>query len=176
MRFERLTDSESRFYTEAMDLYGISFPLHEQRRPDSQKRILGDEEYHFNLILEEESLVGAMLCWENDSFIYVEHFCILPKMRSRKYGQRALALLCGRGKPVILEIDPPVSAISVRRRGFYERAGFMENGYDHVHPPYREEFPGHRLVVMSYPRLLSEKEYANFMRYLRERVMGGDVL
>ena len=28
---------------------------------------------------------------------------------------------------MILEIDPPVDDISIRRRGFYERSGFVEN-------------------------------------------------
>lgn len=40
--------------------------------------------------------------------------------------KRALALLAADGLPVILEIDPPVDAVSIRRKGFYQRCGFKE--------------------------------------------------
>lgn len=40
--------------------------------------------------------------------------------------KQALALLAADGLPVILEIDPPLDAVSIRRRGFYQRCGFKE--------------------------------------------------
>ena len=86
-------------------------------------------------------------------------------------GSRALELLGQRGKPVILEIDPPIDDISLRRKGFYERAGYQENPFTHVHPPYREGFAGHPLVVMSYPRQLEREEYDRFYQYLCSVVM-----
>ena len=72
---------------------------------------------------------------------------------------------------MILEIDPPADDISVRRKNFYERAGYRANGFEHVHPPYRRGFNGHRLVIMSSPAPLSEEEYKIFARYLSETVM-----
>ena len=45
MRLERVTDSSHPMYNEALRLYQISFPYHEQREELSQKRILGDSEY-----------------------------------------------------------------------------------------------------------------------------------
>ena len=70
-----------------------------------------------------------------------------------------------------LEIDPPIDDISLRRKGFYERAGYRENPFTHVHPPYREGFAGHPLVVMSYPRQLEREEYDRFYQYLCSVVM-----
>ena len=67
-----------------------------------------------------------------------------------------LALLAAEGKPVILEIDPPVDDLSHRRQGFYERAGYHANPYAHVHPPYHAANRGHALVVMSYPGALTQ--------------------
>lgn len=52
---------------------------------------------------------------QNESFLYIEHFCILPKT-------------------LMLEIDPPKDDISKRRKGFYERSGFTEKS--------RESFSG----------------------------------
>lgn len=172
MRFERLTTTEKAIYTEAMDLYRLSFPFHEQREAASQQQIMSNEEYQFNLIYDEDEFIGLMLCWETAAFIYVEHFCILPAMRNKRYGETALRLLNRRGKPVILEIDPPVDEISIRRKSFYERAGFQQNDYEHGHPAYHAGYPAHRLVVMSCPDPLSGDQYEGFAQYLKTVVMG----
>ena len=172
MEFRRLTDVENGMFAPAMDLYKHSFPHHEQREEASQARIMGEGEYHFDLIFDGDTWVGEILNWESGDFIYVEHFCILPELRNRQYGQRALEVLAGRGKVVILEIDPPVDEVSIHRKGFYERCGYHANDFTHVHPPYHQGMAGHGLVVMSSPRQLSREEYEGFSAYLRETVMG----
>ena len=171
MRFERLTSPQHPLYKRAMALYADSVPPHEQRENASQLRILGDEAYRFNLIYDENTFVGLALCWRTERFIYLEHFCILPELRSHGYGRQALALLAADGLPVILEIDPPVDAVSIRRRGFYQRCGFVENPYPHVHPPYHAGHAGHALVILTAPGAISAEEYAGFADFLRERVM-----
>lgn len=174
MRLERLTTADHEMYDQAMELYRRSFPFHEQREAASQAEIMGNGAYQFNLIYDGETFVGLILCWETSRFCYVEHFCILPSLRNRKYGQRALELLRRRGKIVILEIDPPVDEISIRRKGFYERAGYRENHFSHVHPAYHAGCSGHPLMVMSCPEPLSEEQYQEFDRYLKAVVMGGE--
>lgn len=171
MRFDRLTSPDDPRFARAMALYRASFPFHEQRKDASQAAILAEEDYHFRLIDDEDLFVGLLLCWDTPRFIYVEHFCIEPALRSRGYGRQALDLLCRQGVPVILEIDPPVDDVSIRRRRFYERAGFHGNAFPHVHPAYHEGIPGHSLVVMSAPQPLTGDEYHAFLRYLRDTVM-----
>lgn len=171
VNFIRLTSPDDRRLDEAMKLYQLSFPEHEQRETDSQRRILSHSEYHFDLIYDEDLFVGVILYWETDEFLYVEHFCINPEMRNRRYGQRALALLNEKGKTVILEIDPPVDDISKHRKAFYERAGYRENPYEHVHPPYHKGNVGHPLVIMSCPRPIDLSIYEQFKRYLEHVVM-----
>lgn len=172
MNFERLRTNEGELFSKALELYTVSFPLHERRKFSSQTAIMGDEEYHFNLIYDKSEWVGIILCWETVNFIYVEHFCTLPEMRSKRYGQKALELLNCRGKKVILEIDPPIDEVSRHRKAFYERVNYKANDFAHVHLPYREAFTGHSLVVMSYPERLSKMEYDEFNLYLRKTVMG----
>ena len=104
MRLERVTDSSHPMYNEALRLYQISFPYHEQREELSQKRILGDSEYCFDLVYDEDRFVGLILYWENEEFIYIEHFCICPEMRNKRYGERVLALLGKGEKPRILDM------------------------------------------------------------------------
>lgn len=171
MKLERLRTSKDRLYYKAMELYKTSFPFHEQRKSSLQSEIMENEEYQFNLIYDKDKFVGIILCWETENFIYVEHFCIFPEMRNNRYGQRTLELLNKRGKTVILEIDPPIDDISIKRKTFYERVKYKANDYEHIHPPYQDKFSGHHLVVMSYPEVLSKIEYEKFNQYLGNHVM-----
>ena len=132
MVLKRITNIFHPMYCEALNLYKISFPCHEQREKHSQEEILKDDEYHFCLLYDEDIFVGLILYWEHEQFIYIEHFCILPEMRNKQYGQKALALLTKQGKTIILEIDPPKDEISKRRKGFYERCGFTAVSYTHL--------------------------------------------
>ena len=74
MHFERLTSADDPRFSAAMEGYAVSFPPHEQREPASQRTIMTDPTYRFNLIYDGGAPVGAMLCWETETFIYVEHF------------------------------------------------------------------------------------------------------
>lgn len=171
MYIERLTDKNHPLYKAAKELYSISFPYREQRENISQEKILCDDEYCFGLVYDEAEFVGLALYWETESFIYVEHLCISPEMRNRNYGSKVLNLLCEKHKTVILEIDPPIDEISIRRKGFYERNGFEANPYNHVHPPYHTGVAGHDLVIMTYPKMITQIEYDNFDKYLKEHIM-----
>lgn len=177
MEFVRLTDADDPRLEAALRLYGESFPAHEQRGAASQREIMSHPDYRFTLVFEDETFLGEVLYWEAEGFLYVEHFCMMPQVRGRGYGRRALEKLGASadeaGRRVILEIDPPVDDIARRRKGFYERAGYRANGWTHVHPPYHEANEGHALVVMSYPAALSREEYEAFDGYLRRTVMAG---
>lgn len=171
MHFERLTDSHDPRYKAAIALYQQSFPRHEQREGASQAAILTHPAYRFDLIYDSNDCVGLMLDWKTDDFIYVEHFCIEPNRHGHRYGSRALELLSAKGKTIILEIDPPVDEISIRRKGFYERAGFHANPYPHVHPAYHADCKGHDLMIMSAPAPIDQAQYDAFNAYLRAVVM-----
>ena len=171
MKFVRLLSKDDKMFNDAIILYKKSFPSHEQREIESQKEILNDEEYHFDLIYDNDTFIGIVLYWETLNYIYIEHFCIEPNMRNKKYGETALELLKKKNKTIILEIDPPIDEISIRRKSFYNRVGYKENTFNHIHPPYNNLNSGHVLSVMSYPNLLSQIEYDNFNLYLKNRVM-----
>lgn len=169
MNLERITNVDNHMYLQAVELYKISFPEHEQRERLSQENILKDKAYHFDLIYDEDTFVGIILYWEIGGYFYIEHFCILPEMRNKHYGERTLDLLKERG--LILEIDPPVDDISIRRKGFYERCGFVKNQYSHIYPPYHIGNSGHELIVMSRPNKLTDAEYNEFNSVLKDVIM-----
>ena len=171
LRIKRLRTFADPAFAPAMALYAASFPEHEQRLEPSQRRIMAHEQYHFGLLHDEAGFAGLALYWDAGAYLYVEHLCIPPARRGQGLGTAALGLLAETGKSIILEIDPPVDAVSRRRKAFYERAGFIANPYPHVHPPYRPENPGHALVVMSRPLPLTKGEYAAFAAYLADVAM-----
>ena len=47
MEIKRITKTDDELYKKAIALYGISFPPHEQREADSQKRILEQDAYYY---------------------------------------------------------------------------------------------------------------------------------
>ena len=171
MEFIRLTDPGDLRFGPAFALYEGSFPLHEQRTRPAQAARLSHPEYRFTLLWEGGRLLGILLYWEGPGFRYVEHFAIAPELRGQGTGAQVLAELLGQSVPVILEIDPPVDEVSIRRKYFYERCGFTENPFPHIHPPYRKNFQGHPLVVLSAPEALSREGYDRFARYLQNTVM-----
>ena len=169
MDFSRITKTTDPLYEKALALYKISFPMHEQREALSQTQILQQNAYHFDVVCDGSEFVGEILYWDMDGAFYIEHFCVLPAMRNKHYGQRILTAYSS--TPLLLEIDPPVDEISNRRKGFYERCGFVANPYFHVHPAYHRGNAGHELVVMSAPRMLELNEYERFRHYLQNIVM-----
>lgn len=169
MEIKRITRTDDPLYETAIGLYKTSFPPHEQRQEASQAEILSNPAYHFDTVSDNGEFVGEILYWDIGNALYIEHFCVMPALRSRRYGQRILEAC--RKKPLILEIDPPEDEISIRRKGFYERCGFIANPYPHIHPAYHRGNKGHRLVVMSSPEMLTPEEYARFDDYLKSTVM-----
>lgn len=51
----------------------------------------------------------------------------------------------------------------------------MQNHYQHKHPAYRKQNLPHELVIMSFPRRISELEYKQFNKYLVKTIMKSDV-
>ncbi len=171
MNLQRVTSTTHPMFLTALELYKASFPRQEQRETLSQKKILCESEYHFDLVYDRDIFVGLVLYWETENMIYIEHFCILPEERNKKYGQKVLTLLKEKQKECILEIDPPIDDLSKRRKSFYERCGFVENSYQHIHPPYHRIDSGHKLILMTHPEQLSREKYDAFHKYLIDRVM-----
>jgi len=171
MEFRRLISARDPLFTPAFALYEESFPKYEQRLPDKQKAVMTDPLYHFDIITDNGVFMGILLYWNISRYVYIEHFAIHPSVRGKALGSRSLEAFFENHPAVILEIDPPENEVSIRREYFYQRLGFQRNSYAHTHPPYRKQFEPHRLVVMSYPKLMTESEYLLFRQELSEIVM-----
>ncbi|ARS37018.1 GNAT family N-acetyltransferase [Pontibacter actiniarum] len=165
MKHTRLTDALHRLFYEAWALYEQAFPLEERRPLPWQLEIMPHASYHFEVILQEEELIGILLWWGFDEVRYVEHFATAPALRGKGYGKVILQAFTDRDtRPVLLEVEPPESKVNRRRIRFYERNGFCLNHHFYQQPPYHQGQPPLTLRLMSYPTPITAGEAAAFAR------------
>ena len=170
MKLERYFKGNEKHYKSAFELYQRSFPKAERRDVDEHRRVMQKSDYHFEVILEGDELLGIMLFWETEDFVFLEHFATLESVRGRGVGSMALDLLKARLKKVILEIEPPTDTLTRRRLGFYQRNGMVLNPYHHVQAKFRRDDKDLVLKIMSCPKELSEREYADFYAYMKKEI------
>lgn len=172
MEMIRIDSTEHPLYAAFKEVYTGSFPVFEQRTEAQQRAAFKDAAYRLTAYTENGTLTGFIAYWIFEDYMYIEHFAMSPALRGNGYGSRALNdFISGNPRTVLLEIDPVTDAVSAARLRFYERCGFCTNEYRHIHPPYREGYAGHPLVVLSSRRTITPHEYAQFARYLAETVM-----
>lgn len=172
IRFIPFKSTTDKGWNEAWDLYENAFPYKERRSLGDHLQALSDPLFEADGIWTDDSLAGIIYHWDcGGNTRYVEHLAISPSLRGQHMGSKALAAFCERAGRVILEIDPPVDDISVRRLRFYQRLGFVENPHQYLHPSFREPFVTHKLVLMSYPRILDDNEARRFADFVREKVL-----
>lgn len=170
--FERIEDISHPYFEQAFSLYEESFPAFERRTREDQIRALSDKEYHFNLIKSlEGNMLGILLYWDNAEFFYIEHFAISVKKRGQNIGTRTLDNLKSVvQKPIVLEIDPPVDDICIKRKRFYQGAEFVHTDKRYTHRSYRKTAKAHDLHIMSYPAI-SDELFQNFKQYINSHIM-----
>lgn len=155
----------------AWELYEQAFPYNERWSPEGYDRALADPLFEADGIWRGEELIGLLFHWDAGGYRYVEHLAVSPALRGQNMGSEALAAFCRKVGRVILEIDPPVDDISIRRQHFYERLGFVTNPYEYIHPSFRRPFTPHKLVLMSYPAAITYEEARGFADFVRENVL-----
>lgn len=161
LNLQHITTSDSTLYSYVEDLLVQSFPDNEYR-PLKQLREYTDHKQQFynNVIIDNEIPVGVITYWDFETFFYVEHFAVSPKLRNGGYGQKTLELLCRYlNGPIILEVEIPDHEMARRRIAFYQRQGFALWNHPYQQPPYK---PGDNylpMLLMAYGNLQSDRDF-----------------
>ena len=165
-------DASETVQKQAWELYEFSFPLHERRSYASHMRAMQDPNFDCRLVMDGNQFVGLLWIWKWSDLVFVEHLAIEPALRGKNYGSYVLQALIDQSNDslVILEIDPPVDEISVRRLHFYQRMGFLMNQYPYTHPSYCIPSIPHSLELLTYGREASREELDRFCRLMKEQV------
>lgn len=145
-----------------------AFPYEERRDCSDQKRCFGDKKYKFFEIADGDVAVGFISLWKYDSFVYIEHIAIDEDKRGGGYGLKAIEHVKSLyGLPIILEAEAPETEQQIKRIRFYERSGFKVNSYDYTQPSYHGG-EGVPLMILSFPKLLTQEEFDLFVKDTRE--------
>lgn len=146
------------------ELYVESFPPEERRSKEQHEKIIHNDKFMpFHIYDDKGELVGLLNCWDCGDFIHGEHFAVFPEARNGGIGKKTIELIkeIAGSKKIIIEVEPADNDIAKRRIEFYKREGFMMNDYEYIHPSY-SNFKPYKLIVMSYPKTISQKEFETF--------------
>lgn len=172
LRFIPFRSTADKGWEQAWAIYQESFPPCEKRSLDNYVRAFDDPAFAAEGIWLGDRLAGIFFRWRDEGFHYLEHLAVSPAMRGHNIGSEALAAFCRSvAEPVVLEIEPPVEEIAIRRLHFYRRLGFVENPCRYIHPSYEEPFAPHPLVLMSYPAPFTTEQLHRTADFVRERVL-----
>lgn len=171
IKIVRIRSREDSRWSKIWEIYRQSFPENEQWNEAAYDKAFDDPLFEADAVMLND-VVGLLFHWQVGEYRYIEHFAI--KMPGRNIGTEALAAFFEyAGGRVVLEIDPPEDAVSIRRLHFYERAGFVANpDYEYLHPCYRPPFEPYPLLLMSRPQPLTREEARRFADFVRERILG----
>ncbi len=167
-----ITQKQDPLYPTFEQIYTASFPLFEQRTEEQQEQAFQSPNYHLVAYLKDNLFIGFISYWDFSTYVYIEHFAIHENFRGQGYGGLLLEDFNKRlNKIILLEIDPITDETSSKRLKFYKKCGFFENHYNHFHPPYRNTYRGHALIILTTERQITEDEYIQFGCDLRNIVM-----
>lgn len=173
MELTRIQTNDKR-YIEAEALMESAFPATE-RRPADQQREYTEENmlFHPHIIWDNHAFIGILNYWILNGFVYIEHFAIVPELRKRGYGKRALrCLMADTTLPIVLEAEPPTDETSKRRIAFYEQQGFTLWEREYIQPPYAPHLPEVPLKLMVHGGLKMETDFDTIKKEIRNHVYG----
>lgn len=152
----------------------ISFPENEYRTYANQKTLLKNPKYHIiTKENEQQKTVAFLAFWTFDEFNFMEHLAVSPTCRGKGTGTKLVSeFISDNFKPIILEIEPPLDNISIKRMEFYKRLGFKLNEYQYFQMPLRKNDSPSELKIMSYPDKLKEEEFENAKNTIYHEVYG----
>ncbi len=162
-------DSEE--FLEAWKIYEDSFPSDERRTLEAQKKVMNLKEYSFFVVMENNNVIGLITEWNFGSFSFIEHLAVKKELRNKGNGSRLLkSFVSEKEEFVVLEVELPEDEISKRRIGFYERVGFKLNDFDYIQPSYGEGKSPVPMLIMTYPKKITEKEFLDIREKVHKKV------
>jgi ribosomal protein S18 acetylase RimI-like enzyme len=138
-----------------------SFPENERRSYEDFIFMLKDNNFAtITLSTHPTKIEGFITYWQLQMFHFVEHFAIAPHLHGKGIGSALLStFIKENNRPVVLEVEPPTTAISIKRIKFYERLGFTLTNFAYQQPAYRDNSEPVDLLLMSnHPELINSKD------------------
>ncbi len=153
-------------------LMSKSFPKDEYRTYSGQKALLKKSEYKiYGVKADSGELQAFAAVWAVGEMAFLEHLAVDPSLRGHGMGADILCdLVHLLGKTIFLEVEPPADELTERRIGFYRRNGFFLNEYPYVQPPLSHGKQPVPLLIMTYGKAVSKREFENIKESLYARI------
>jgi ribosomal protein S18 acetylase RimI-like enzyme len=135
--FDRIRSADHLHFPALISLYELAFPVVERRELLALIEKFSDLRMNFSAIMLDSCLVGLVVYWQFDGFIYVEHLALFPDQRRHGIGSEVLKMLQNMGSPILLEVEIPYDDVSTNRVAFYHKSGFRSLPVAYFQPPYR---------------------------------------
>jgi GNAT superfamily N-acetyltransferase len=146
-------DKDSAYFSQVDMLFTSSFE-HKERALDLAE---AHEEGTRSLALAQGDLVVAFANYRDyGSYVYIEHIATQKKLRGKGVIAPLFSYFKERWAYILCEVNPHGSE---RLVSFYEREGFAINPYEYIVPPYGGNPVSERYLLMSYPTILSRKQF-----------------
>lgn len=161
---------------EFLQLYALlqeSFPPAERRPIEAQRALLSQERYHVLVRRDDVGIYAALTYWTLRDTVFIEHFAVSQRYRNKGLGGKLLtSFLSSQQTPVVLETEPPVEKLAVRRVAFYRRHGFHLTEYAYLQPCLTPGEAPVALRLMTYPLRMTRIALEEFQRELYREVYG----
>ncbi len=170
-----LSESEfEQFYA----LMEVSFPECERKTKEEFLKLCKvNKLYKVYGAFEGDTLVGFFTVWEFNSFTFGDHFTVLPSFRNRGIGSLILKHIKESSTiPLVIEVEYPNEIMSEKRLKFYLRNDFKQNSFDYLLPPMQKGFEPMPMIILSYPRLILEADFAEIRDIIYKEVYNGFAL
>lgn len=170
MEFKIIEHSNKEQWEKVWKLYENSFPIAERRKLEDHLRACENELFYPVSIWEEEDFIGIAFYWEWSNYRYIEYLAVIPELHGKGYGSQIINKIRNSKYTIILEIDPLINELTVRRLQFYERAGFTLTPYRFMHLPYRIDGAPQELLILSYPQMITREQHNDFLNFINMHV------
>lgn len=136
-----------------------SFPPSEYRTYEGERALFQYSNYKV-LVAEADGIIQAFIAeWLFDTFHYVEHFAVNPKLRGKGIGSQVLRSYLNKTTlPVVIEVDAAETLEAKRRIAFYERLSFKLSDIKYTQPRLQSSLHDVLLRLMVYPTNVTKDE------------------
>jgi GNAT superfamily N-acetyltransferase len=99
------------------------FPIEEMKSKEHMELLLQEKK---NIYKKDDSPLHVLMYAETDDFIFIDYLFVSKEARGQGLGKKLLNKMKGKGKPIILEVEPIdyEDSDTEKRRRFYNREGF----------------------------------------------------
>lgn len=121
---------------------------------------------------QKTDIVGAMIVWELNDYIYLENFAVCENLRGQGIGGTLLEELkkIYPHHSIVLEVEEAKDEISQRRIQFYQRHQWIFNPYGYIQPQLRKNVENVYLYLMTYPHAINQQQFIQIKEELFHKV------